>query len=55
MNNCPILREDIEDEECAQVCGEAKKEGKNNQAVLPKKFKRITCWKAICRTCKYHK
>ena len=55
MKNCPIIRGDIDDKECAFVCGEAIKEGKNNKTDITKKFKRIMSWKAICRSCKHHK
>lgn len=55
MVNCPITREDIDTAECEFVCSEAKKEGKNNKSDVAKKYKRIVCWKGICKTCKYHK
>lgn len=55
MIECPIVREEITKEECIAVCEEAIKEGKSNKAVVSKRFKRIVCWKGICKTCKHHK
>ncbi len=54
MFDCPIIRENIEEEECACIRREAVKEGKGGQAAVPKKYKRIVGWKAICRACKHH-
>ena len=54
MLDCPIIRENIEEEECACIRGEAVKEGKGGQAAVPKKYKRIVGWKAICRTCRHN-
>lgn len=51
---CPIVNKEIEEEECNLVCSEAIKEGKSNQTQVAKRFKRIICWKAICKSCKHH-
>ncbi|MGN0482472.1 MAG: hypothetical protein ACI4HI_02860 [Lachnospiraceae bacterium] len=51
---CIILRnEEITEEECQIVCRESGL-AKNSKA-LPKKFKRIVGWNAICKACPYHK
>lgn len=55
MLDCPIIRENIEEEECACIRREAGKEGKSGQAAIPKKYKRIVGWRAICRICKHYK
>lgn len=54
MFDCPIIREEIDQQECEGIRAEAVKEGKGGQAAVPKKYKRIVGWKAICKTCKYH-
>lgn len=52
--DCPIIREEIDSEECSVIRAEAGREGKGGQADVPKKYKRIVGWKAICRTCKHY-
>ncbi|MBO5197159.1 MAG: hypothetical protein J6B85_01370 [Lachnospiraceae bacterium] len=54
MVQCPIIREEIDEAECACIQSEAVKDGKGGQAAVAKKYKRIVGWKAICKTCKYH-
>lgn len=53
MHKCIIISNEIEEEECENIINEAYKE--KNGKELPKKFKRIIGWKAICKECKYHK
>ncbi len=50
---CLVLDELITQEECHIVTLESYKD--KNGKELPKKFKRIIMWKAICKQCKYHK
>lgn len=52
---CPIVRKEIELDDCKQVTMESYKEGKDKQADIPNKFKRITGWRAICQQCTHHK
>ncbi len=49
---CLIVDDFITPEECATVTLEAYKD--KNGKELPKKFKRIICWKGICKECKHH-
>lgn len=50
---CVIINEEITDEECVCVQEECYKKRMGKE--LPKKFKRITGWNMICKSCKYHK
>lgn len=51
MVDCPIIRQEVDEEECRQVAIESYKDGKN---IIAKKFKRIIGWKYICKQCKHH-
>ncbi|BBF43807.1 hypothetical protein lbkm_2495 [Lachnospiraceae bacterium KM106-2] len=52
---CPIIRKEIEEDECTVVTKESYHECKDKQADIPNKFKRIAGWRAICKQCKKHK
>lgn len=54
MIECPILRDNIDEEECAHVREESLKTGKEKPK-LPNKFRKIIGWKAICKSCKNNK
>ena len=51
---CPIIRMEISESECHNVAEESYKGGKDKQAKVSNKFKRIIGWKAICKQCKHH-
>ncbi|MFI3200155.1 MAG: hypothetical protein R3Y54_01335 [Eubacteriales bacterium] len=50
---CLIVDDEITQEECDIVTLEVYKE--KNGKELPKKMKRIVCWKGICKECRHHK
>ena len=52
MPKCFAVESEITEEECKLACEESYKE--KNGKELPKRFKRIIGWKAICKNCKYH-
>ncbi|MDF2472924.1 MAG: hypothetical protein K0R21_706 [Anaerocolumna sp.] len=54
MAYCPILRQEIVEDECSITTKEAYKEGKE-RPILHSKFRKINGWKAICKNCKNHK
>lgn len=54
MIQCPIIRKEIEEEECKQVIIHAYNESKDKKVPVANKFKRIVGWKAICLHCKNH-
>ena len=51
---CPIVREDIDENECLAVRKEAVKTTKE-KPVLHSKYRKVVGWKAICKSCKNHK
>lgn len=54
MIECPIIRQEIEEDECVIASREAYKEGKE-KPILHSKFRKVIGWKAICKSCKNHK
>jgi len=54
MVECPIIRQEIDEAECATVCKESYKEGKE-KVILHSKFRKVNFWKAVCKSCKSHK
>jgi hypothetical protein len=54
MIECPIIRQEIEEEECDITRKESYKEGKD-KPILHSKFRKVIGWKAICKSCKNHK
>lgn len=54
MVQCPIVRQEIDEDECQIAMNESYKEGKD-KPILHNKFRKISGWKAICKNCKNHK